>query len=504
MRFIARTLWGGLIIAACAGVLWMGWSGLSGARESAGEGRPTRAAPERIYTVRDVTLEPVTATPVMTVFGEIEAWRVLELRAAAAGRIVDIAPDLREGVRTRAGETLIRIDPADLRAREADTLTVLADARSQQTQADQSLALARADLEAAIGQLKLRSSALQRQQELVSRGVAAVNSLETAQLSASTAEQAVVSRRSAYVAAKQRVAQAASGIQRAQLSVQTARRDSADTAVVAPFAGVLTEVNASLGSLVSPNERLARLIDMNSLEAAFRVSDAQYARLLNPQGGLAPLTAVVSLKLGERSVDARATLDRPAAVVGSEGGRTVYARIEANGDTPMRPGDFVTVTVTEAALEQVAVIPARAATEDGRIFIIGDEGRLTEHRATILRRQSDTLIVSNVPFGARIVTERRPQLGEGIRVQSPEEAAAKEEADKKKRAARRAARAGGGKPAGAGGGRPEGGKRPEGRPEGGGEKGGRPEGQRGEGRPNGERGKRPEGERAKPATEPAT
>jgi len=486
MRFIARTLWGGLIAVACAVVLWYGVSSYSTAVEDAGGGRPNRPAPERIYTVRDLTLAPVTTEPQLKAFGEIEAWRVLELRAPAAGRIVDIAPDLREGVRTRAGETLIRIDPADLHAREADTLTVLADARSQQTEADQSLALARADLEAALSQLKLRRSALERQRQLVSRGVAAATTVEDAQLAASNSEQAVVSRRSAYVAAKQRVAQAASAIQRAQLSVQTARRDSADTAVQAPFAGVLTEVSATLGSLVTPNETLARLIDMRSLEAAFRVSDAQYARMLNADGSLAPLTAIVSLNLGERTIDARATLDRPAATVAAEGGRTVYARIETVGDTPMRPGDFVSVTVTEAPLEQVAVIPARAATEDGRIFLIDDESRLKEHRATILRRQSETLIVTDIPFGSRMVAERRPQLGTGIKVQSPEEAAAKEIEDKKKREARRAARAGGGKPeANRGGGRPNGGKPAEG--------GGKPDG-------TGER-KRPEG--AKPKAEPA-
>jgi len=271
MRFVARTIWGALIVLACAGVLVFGVSSFSTAKQSAGDGRPKRAAPERIYTVRDVTLTAVTATPTMQAFGEIEAWRVLELR-------------------------------------------------SQQTEADQSLALARADLEAALGQLRLRRSALQRQQDLAARGIAAATTVETAQIAASTAEQAVVSRRSAYVAAKQRVSQAATAIQRATLSAQTARRDSADTAVTAPFDGILTEVNATLGSLVNTNETLARLIDMRSLEAAFRVSDAQYARLLADNGSLAPLTAMVSLNLGERVVEARATLDRPAATIGAEGG----------------------------------------------------------------------------------------------------------------------------------------------------------------------------------------
>ena len=445
MRFIARTVTGVLIALACVAVIGFGVVSYSDAKQSAGDGRPKRAAPERIYTVRDHTLTPITATPTMQAFGEIGAWRILELRATAAGRIVDIAPDLREGVQTRAGETLVRIDPTNSRSREADTLTVLADARSSQTEADQSLALARADLEAAIAQLKLRRSALQRQRDLANRGIAAAATVETAQLSASTAEQAVVSRRSAYVAAKQRVSQATTNIQRAQLDVQSARRDSADTTITAPFGGLLTDVNATLGSLVSPNERLARLIDMRSLEASFRVSDAQYARLLDESGKLAPLKAVVSLKLGDRVIDARATLDRPAAMVGAEGGRTIYARIETDSETPMRPGDFVSIAISEPPLDQVAEIPARAATETGEIFLIGEDGRLTEHSATILRRLPETLIVSAVPFGSKIVAERRPQLGAGIKVQSPEQAKLKAAEEKKKSDARRAARAKGDK-----------------------------------------------------------
>jgi len=183
MRFIARTVIGALIALACVAVVGFGVVSYSSAKQSAGEGRPKRAAPERIYTVRDHTLTPITATPTMQAFGEIGAWRILELRATAAGRIVDIAPDLREGVWTQAGETLVH------------TLTVLADARSSQTEAEQSFALARADLEAAIGQLRLRRSALERQRDLAARGIAAAATVEAEQLATSSAEQAVVSRR---------------------------------------------------------------------------------------------------------------------------------------------------------------------------------------------------------------------------------------------------------------------------------------------------------------------
>ena len=84
MRFVARTLWGALIIAACAGVLWFGVTSYSEARQNTGDGRPKRTAPERIYTVREILLEPITAMPVMTAYGEIAAQRILELRATTA------------------------------------------------------------------------------------------------------------------------------------------------------------------------------------------------------------------------------------------------------------------------------------------------------------------------------------------------------------------------------------------------------------------------------------
>jgi multidrug efflux pump subunit AcrA (membrane-fusion protein) len=443
MRFIARTIWGGLIVAACALALWFGVSSYSEARQSGDTDRPRRAAPERVYTVRDVVIEPITASPILRVFGEVEAWRVLDLRTALAGRIVDIAPQMREGVRVSAGTVLARIDAADVRSQEQDTLTVLADARSEQAQAEQSLALSRADLEAALRQRTLRRSALERQQNLATRGVVAATSVESSQLELSSAEQAVASRRTAYIAAKQRVSQAATAIRRAELDVESVRRDNEETAVLAPFDGLLSEVSATLGSRVTQTETLARLIDMNSLEVAFRVSDAEYARLLNADGSLAPLDATVTLNLGERAVDARAVLDRPAATVAEEGGRTVYAQIRTEAQTPMRPGDFVSVAIEEPPLDQVAEIPARAATEDGRVFVIGEDGRLSEERVRILRRQSQSLIVTDIPFGSRIVAERRPQLGEGIKVQSPEEAAAAEAEKSESKGKGRGGRGGG-------------------------------------------------------------
>lgn len=501
MRFLLRSLIGTLIVLAlAAGALSFGVARLGEAREKAAIERPKRPAPERVYTIRDRILEPVTVTPTLTAYGTIEAGRVLDVRAAQPGRVVDLPGSFRDGAAVAAGALLLRIDPATTRSRESDAMNTLADARSRESQAVQAVALAEAELSAAQTQFNLRRDALRRRVDLAQRGLVAKTAVEADQLALASADQAVIARRQALQNARKQVEQARLAIQRADNTVADTRRDVADTAIRAPFAGVLNETNATLGRLVGTNETLGQLIDLTSLEVAFRVSDAQFSRLLGEDGGLLPLDAQVSLSLGERSIDTRAVLARVAAVTGAEGGRTVYATILADARTPLRPGDFVTVAVTEPPLRQVAEIPARAATEDGRIFVIGEDNRLEEATVRIVRRLQDTLIIADAPFGERIVAELRPQLGPGIKVQNPEEARVAQEEAKKQAAERRARRGGGdggGKPGGSPGGKPEGGKPEEGkRPD------GKPEGSKPEG--GGRPGTRPEGAGDRPATTTTT
>ena len=103
-----------------------------------------------------------------------------------------------------------------------------------------------------------------------------------------------------------------------------------------------------------------------------------------------------------------------------DSGRRLVARLDVEADTVFRPGDFVTVTVREASLANVADIPATAATEDGKLLVLDENGVLAEVSAVIERRQDNRLLVSGVPFGAQVVAERLPQLGAGVTVRAAE------------------------------------------------------------------------------------
>jgi hypothetical protein len=131
----------------------------------------------------------------------------------------------------------------------------------------------------------------------------------------------------------------------------------------------------------------------------------------------------VTLDLGDLPVSVAGTVERAAAVVApGQSGRLVYAKLDARPSTILRPGDFITATIEEPALQDVAIVPATAVTADGRILLIDAESRISERTVRILRRQGDSLIVAGVPYGARYITERLPQLGPGVKVRPADHA----------------------------------------------------------------------------------
>ena len=172
----------------------------------------------------------------------------------------------------------------------------------------------------------------------------------------------------------------------------------------------------ALGRLVSANEKLADLIDPDALEVSFRVSTAQYVRLLDDAGEL--LHAPVRATLDVAGIDLQATgvISRASVEAGeAQTGRLVFARLDnARG---FKPGDFVTVAVEEPELQNVIRLPSSALGADNTVLVLGEGNRLDTVSVTLLRRQGDTVLVrGNGLEGREVVEARSPLLGAGIAV----------------------------------------------------------------------------------------
>ena len=417
MRFLLRSLTGVLLVALTFGLLaFAGGLMLSAVQERAAREGGGRPAQEQVTAVRAITLEPETIAPDLVAFGELRARRELEVRAPAAGRIVEIAGAFQEGGRAAQGDLLVAIDPASARAALGRARAEAAEAEADLRDAERTLDLARDELAAARDQADIQARALERARSLAGRGVGSDAAIETAEIAASTAEQAVLSRRGAVLSSEAAIDQARARIERAAIDLAEAERTLGDTEVRAAFDGVLADVATLEGGLVGVNERLARLVDPSRLEVVFRVSAAQYARLLDEGGALVGSPVAVSLGVSEVEIGAEGRIVREGAAVGEGGtGRTLYAALEpAPG---LRPGDFVRVVIEEPPLAEVARLPATAVAADGTVLVLDEEGRLEAAPVTVMRRQGEDVLVRAPDLaGRQVVAERSPLLGPGIRV----------------------------------------------------------------------------------------
>ncbi len=435
MRFLIRSLTGAMLMVVTLGLLGLGVGTIRQAiseREAASARQ--RPPTERVTAVTVAELVAETVEPVLTAYGDLQSARQLELRAATGGTLLEIAPGFRDGGRVAAGELLFRIDPAAAQTRLALAENDLAAAEGEAAEARIALVHAREEAETAQRQVDLRARALTRAEDLRGRGVGTAADLETAELALVTAEQVLTGRRLALAQAEARIERAAVSLARTVIARDEAARDLANTEEVAPFAGLLADVTALQGRLVSVNEKLGTLIDPGALEVAFRVSRAEYARLSDAEGEVLPLAVTASLDVEGVELTMRGVIDRAGASVGAgQSGRLLYARLEEDAGGAggqFRPGDFLTVRVTEPRLSGVAVVPATAVSADGRLLLVTGEERLEEVEVVVVRRQDDKVLVAGAPFGRTYVTARHPALGAGVKVRPVSPAGAGEaEAD---------------------------------------------------------------------------
>lgn len=418
MRFLTRSLFGLFLMALTVGVLaYAGYlvrSAVELRRTAESRARPVQ---ERVFSANVLTAEARTLTPVLTAFGEVQSRRSLQLRAPAAGQILELAENFEEGARVSAGQLLLQINPTEAeRARDVQR-AALADAEGALAAATRAVAIATDDLAVAEQQADLRAQALERQRTISEGGFGTATAIETAELAEISARQSVLSKRSQLSQAQTQEDQARNTVERQTIALAEAERKLANTRLVAEFDGLLSGVSAVTGGLVNNNEMLGTLIDPAALEVSFRVSNTQFARFLDAEGALIPASTEVLLEVAGTPIMATARLGRVGAEVGEgQTGRLVFAQIEG-GTAGLRQGDFVTLHIEEPPLEGVIELPAASVDAEGRVLVLGEDDRLEEVATEVLRRQGDAVIVRAAELdGREVVAARSPLLGAGLKV----------------------------------------------------------------------------------------
>ena len=372
---------------------------------------------EQIWSVRAAAVEHGDHQPTLELYGELVASRAVTIRPKVAGEVVDVSEKLLDGGRFAEGEMMLRIDPFDYQAAIDDLEAQMAEAEARRTELVANRATEEMMLVLDRDQLGLIERDVERYERLSGSRAASEKALDDARIALSRQTGTVSQREQAIVMLEARLAQQDAAIRRLAVALRRAERDLADTEIDAPFAGVITDVDAQIGRQLAANDAVARLIDDRSLEIAFQLADADFGRLW--QSGLIGREITGRWRLGAATFTLPATIARVVPTIDpTSGGVTVYARLDGDHrDVPLRPGAFIEVEMQDRLYEDVVELPASALFGSDTVYVIEDDRLRAESVELIAASGDRVLIAADIAEGARILTSRLAEVAPGLRVE---------------------------------------------------------------------------------------
>lgn len=266
---------------------------------------PDLSVPIQVDTVRQGTLVlEVSAT------GQVAASREAAIAARVAGRVAAVPH--REGARVAAGAPLLRLDPAEyvLAVRQAEAELEEARARFR---------------EMTLFDDRIEDEAVRRE--------------------------------------RAEAARARSGLARAEVALERARHDLAQTTVAAPFPGFVADVAASPGEFVSAGEEVLTLVALHPIQVEVQVPESEL-RWLAAGGG----ARVLLPALPDEEFAGRISAINPVVDPQSRTGRVTVS--VSNPEGTIRPGMYARVTLAGRSFADRVTVPRDALVErDGRTLV---------------------------------------------------------------------------------------------------------------------------------------
>jgi RND family efflux transporter MFP subunit len=351
-------------------------------------GTPTEAPPQApaavAVTVSTVKSEDQAVTLEAT--GSFEPDESSDVAPDSSGRVVATPVDVGQFV--REGAVLVRLQGIDAGLR-------LDEARAAVSRAEANLKLAES-------QNALAQTTAQRYASLLATGDVSGTVADQARTGAETSVQNVNTARAT-------VAQA-----RAQLALAEKAVD--DVAVIAPFAGFISQRRVSLGEYVQPSTAVVTLLKIDPLRLQLTIPGVQAGLVRIGQ----TVRATVDAFPGQ-TFTGRISAVNPAISAESRSFRA-EARVP-NPEALLKPGMFAVATVDQGRTMKTMLVPARAVIDDAntnshRVFVIDKENRARLRVVQLAARDvgEEIRILSGLQEADRVATSNLAQLYEGAEV----------------------------------------------------------------------------------------
>lgn len=342
-----------------------------------------------------------------------------DVAAETSGKVAAVGVDL--GSTVRKGQMLIKIDDADFRIRIQQAQAQLDQAKATLRQNEAKIGLRPGqkfnpesvpEVAAARSALELADKNLRRYERLVETGDVSRSAYDQQK---SQRDQLAEQHQALIHQAQQNYAAVANGqgaVDAAASQLALAKRNLGYTVVVSPMPGYISDRPADLGEYVSPQQKVATVVNLNPLRVRIDVPEQAI-----PQIHTGESVSVSVAGYPDRNFAGRVARVSPN-VTASSRTLTVEADVE-NSKAELKPGQFATVRILLPQTEPAVLVPLRALrTVSGSTYVyVIKNGRAEQRLVQTGQAEGDLVeLKSGVAAEELVATSNVDQLNDGVAV----------------------------------------------------------------------------------------
>jgi len=262
-----------------------------------------------------------TATELLTATGYVVAHRKAAVSPKISGRLEYMGVDV--GSFVKEGQVLARLEHHDLDAQLEDVKAALSTAQAAEAQAMAAQAQAAAALAQAEASEHQTHLDLDRQTQLVEKGVVSRADFDNAEAKEKVAQAQVREAQAQQRTADAQLNTARSQIRSAQARIRGIETQIEYTNIRSPFNGLVISKDAEVGESVAPaifgggNTRgsVVTIVDPKTLEVEADVNESNITRILSGQPAEMTMDAIADKKFAAEAYQVVPTADRQKATV---------------------------------------------------------------------------------------------------------------------------------------------------------------------------------------------
>jgi HlyD family secretion protein len=330
-------------------------------------------------TVTTDTIKTRDLDAIVSASGKIQPKRLVKISAETSGKVVNLA--VNEGDRVRTGQFLLQIDPKSLQRR------VEGGAASLQA-AQESIAQLRQSVETARAQLTQAQQTLARQQDLWKQELTTREALERAMNDVKVAESNVQEREKQITPQQSRI-----NVEKATL--ESARYDLSKVRMESPIDGIVTRRNvqegetAVIGTMNNAGTVLLELADMGIIQAEVEVDETNVPHVQIGQPAKITIDAIPDRTFkGHVSEIGNSPIQSATQTAGTQATNFKVSVILDEPVPDVRPGFTCTADITTATRKDVVSVPIPAVAV--RELIYDANGQVVKEPKTDKKRRVAT------------------------------------------------------------------------------------------------------------------